>query len=277
VSAVVNAGYKQTEVGVIPEEWDAISIGTLATFTSGGGISVAELSGSSTDTPVPVFGGNGIAGYTSRALVSEPVVIVGRVGQKCGEVYLSDGPAWITDNALYPRIIRPNLDVRFLAMALKAAGLNNVKNRNDLPLVTQSILHAVRIPWPPGLPEQRAIAEALSDVDALLGALDRLIAKKRDLKQAAMQQLLTGQTRLPGFHGEWEVKRFGEVAHPRRERVDPRTAGVQDFCIELEHIASASGELFGSTNTCDQSSLKSVFPPATYFSESFAPTSASTG
>ena len=52
---------------------------------------------------------------------------------------------------------------------------------------------------------------ALSDVDALLGALDRLIAKKRDLKQAAMQQLLTGQTRLPGFHGEWEVKRLGEL------------------------------------------------------------------
>ena len=48
-------------------------------------------------------------------------------------------------------------------------------------------------------------------MDALLGGLDRLIAKKRDLKQAAMQQLLTGQTRLPGFHGEWEVKRLGDV------------------------------------------------------------------
>jgi type I restriction enzyme S subunit len=64
----------------------------------------------------------------------------------------------------------------------------------------------------PALPEQRAIAAALSDVDGLLGALDRLIAKKRDLKQAAMQQLLTGQTRLPGFKGEWVVKRLGAVA-----------------------------------------------------------------
>lgn len=63
----------------------------------------------------------------------------------------------------------------------------------------------------PELPEQRAIAAALSDVDALLGGLDRLIAKKRDLKQAAMQQLLTGQTRLPGFHGEWEVKPLADV------------------------------------------------------------------
>ena len=48
-------------------------------------------------------------------------------------------------------------------------------------------------------------------MDALLDGLDRFIAKKRDLKQAAMQQLLTGQTRLPGFHGEWEVKRLGDV------------------------------------------------------------------
>ena len=66
--------------------------------------------------------------------------------------------------------------------------------------------------------EQRAIAGALSDVDGLIGGLDRLIAKKRDLKQAAMQQLLTGQTRLPGFHGEWEVKQLGDVCSMKRAR-----------------------------------------------------------
>ena len=67
------------------------------------------------------------------------------------------------------------------------------------------------VPSPP-VGEQRAIAAALSDVDALLAKLDQLIAKKRGLKQAAMQQLLTGQTRLPGFSGAWEVKRLGDVA-----------------------------------------------------------------
>ena len=77
--------------------------------------------------------------------------------------------------------------------------------RFQVPITAQRKLSLVI----PPLPEQRAIATALSDVDALLGALDRLIAKKRDLKQAAMQQLLTGQTRLPGFHGEWEVKTVG--------------------------------------------------------------------
>ena len=68
----------------------------------------------------------------------------------------------------------------------------------------------------PSLPEQSAIAAALSDVDALLGALERLLAKKRDLKQAAMQQLLTGQTRLPGFDGEWGLTLLGDIARVQR-------------------------------------------------------------
>jgi type I restriction enzyme S subunit len=79
-----------------------------------------------------------------------------------------------------------------------------------IPGLTRSDILEQLLPLPP-LSEQRAIATALSDVDALLDGLDRLIAKKRDLKQAAMQQLLTGQTRLPGFHGEWEMKRLGEA------------------------------------------------------------------
>ena len=68
----------------------------------------------------------------------------------------------------------------------------------------------------PGPAEQRAIAEALSDVDGLLAALEALIAKKRAIKQATMQQLLTGRTRLPGFSGEWETKRLGDLLYYER-------------------------------------------------------------
>jgi type I restriction enzyme S subunit len=71
------------------------------------------------------------------------------------------------------------------------------------------------IPLPPTETEQRAIAQAFSDMDALLTTLDQMIVKKRDLKQAAMQQLLTGETRLPGFSGEWEVKPLDELAEIR--------------------------------------------------------------
>ncbi|MYI94687.1 hypothetical protein F4083_10270, partial [Candidatus Poribacteria bacterium] len=78
-------------------------------------------------------------------------------------------------------------------------------------LVGMNIFRTIPVTLPP-LEEQRAIAEVLSDVDGLINALDALIAKKRAIKQATMQQLLTGKTRLPGFSGEWETKRLGEIA-----------------------------------------------------------------
>src|SRR5262249_33580653 len=81
---------------------------------------------------------------------------------------------------------------------------------NDQLNLNTSRISQLPIPFPAPF-EQCSIAEALGNVDALLGGLDQLIAKKRNLKLAAMQQLLTGQTRLPGFHGKWEVKRLGSV------------------------------------------------------------------
>ena len=87
--------------------------------------------------------------------------------------------------------------------------------KSSVDSVRRDMISRMQVALPPTEAEQRAIATALSDVDALLSGLDRLLAKKRDLKQAAMQQLLTGQTRLPGFKGKWEVKRLGEIADIR--------------------------------------------------------------
>jgi type I restriction enzyme S subunit len=93
-----------------------------------------------------------------------------------------------------------------------------------------NISDAINFVYPvPPLAEQKAIAAALSDVDALLGALDRLIAKKRDLKQAAMQQLLTGQTRLPGFSGKWETVHAGDVGRFRGGAGFPTNAQGSNF------------------------------------------------
>ena len=97
----------------------------------------------------------------------------------------------------------------------------------------------------PPLPDQRAIATALSDVDALLGGLEALIAKKRDLKQAALQQLLTGQTRLPGFHGEWEVKTLGDLFN--------FSGGYSASRSQLStegHCYLHYGDIHGATKTC---------------------------
>jgi type I restriction enzyme S subunit len=119
-------------------------------------------------------------------------------------------------------------------------------------------LVTVSVPLPPKA-EQEAIAEALGDADALIDALDRLLAKKRDLKQGAMQDLLTGKRRLPGFNDAWMPKAFGEVAQLRKNRIDPRWQRQSEFCVELEHLEQGTGRLTGHTATTAESSLKSVF------------------
>lgn len=81
-----------------------------------------------------------------------------------------------------------------------------------------SRFHQLRLAWPPTLAEQEAIAEALSDADALIESLEQLIAKKRQIKHGTMQELLTGKRRLPGFSGEWETKRIADIANPSSEK-----------------------------------------------------------
>ena len=103
-----------------------------------------------------------------------------------------------------------------------------------MPSLNQRVLGRVSIPCAPAT-EQRAIAAALSDVDALLGGMDRLIAKKRDLKQAAMQQLLTGRARLPGFFGEWQVKWLGEHVRFLRNGVYSRAELTADSPVRYLH------------------------------------------
>jgi type I restriction enzyme S subunit len=81
---------------------------------------------------------------------------------------------------------------------------------STIPDLNHNDFYSIRIPLPP-LPEQQAIASALSDVDALITTLEQLITKKRNIKQGAMQQLITGKKRLPGFGGEWEVLALKET------------------------------------------------------------------
>ena len=117
--------------------------------------------------------------------------------------------------------------------------------RSGQPGVNGNEYAQLPIPFP-SLPEQRAIASALSDVDALIASLDRLIAKKRDLKQAAMQQLLapptpgqSGKTRLPGFKGEWVMKLLGDVAYIKtgsRNNEDKVEGGKYPFFVRSEVV-----------------------------------------
>ena len=87
-----------------------------------------------------------------------------------------------------------------------------------LPTLSQNQISRFKLNYPPSLTEQQAIAEALSDADALIEALEQLITKKRQIRQGAMQALLTGKRRLPGFSEKWRIKRISEIAIPTSEK-----------------------------------------------------------
>lgn len=126
--------------------------------------------------------------------------------------------------------------------------------------ITLADLRNLKILVPPP-PEQRAIAEALSDVDGLLAALDRLIAKKRDLKQAAMQQLLTGQTRLPGFHGDWEVKRvadFGAIVTGGTPRTDVKEYWGEGYPWVTPTDITTQRDMYTSARTLTENGLNLI-------------------
>jgi len=272
-------GYKQTEVGMIPEDWQLKRLGELGGVVRGGSprpagdpryfdgqyipwLTVAAL----TNIPEHQLRVTDTAGFLteegakhSRTL-ARGTLIIANSGATLGVAKVLNVTCCANDG-IAAIVNQKAGDKEFVCYYINSRTKHLrevVATGNGQPNLNTTLIRTMPIPFPP-LPEQRAIAGALSDVDALIGALDSALAKKRDLKQAAMQQLLTGQKRLPGFHGEWEVKRFADVALPRRDRVDPRRTGVHEFCIELEHIESASGVLLGSTSTGDQSSLKSVF------------------
>ena len=221
---ITKPGYKQTEVGVIPVEWEVSSIGQMFRLINGCAfkpedwkqdgtpiIRIQNLNDPSasfnfSQAPVPernrvepgdlLFAWSGTIGTSFGARVwAGPS---GVLNQHIFKVLMDEQQMTLPFSLLV--FARVEEDIAKQAHGFKASFVH----------VKKSDLVKVILPVPP-IPEQHAIAEALSDVDALLTSLDRIITKKRDIKQAAMQQLLTGHTRLPGFKGEWVVKRLGNL------------------------------------------------------------------
>ena len=157
---------------------------------------------------MPIISSSGILDTHDEARAHAPGVVTGRYGT-IGEVFFVTEDFWPLNTTLFVSEFKGNVPL-FLCYLLRRVDFASHSGKSGVPGVNRNDLHELVVPLPP-LEEQRAIATALSDVDALLTQLDRLIAKKRDIKQAAMQQLLTGKTRLPGFDGEWKAKRLGDL------------------------------------------------------------------
>jgi type I restriction enzyme, S subunit len=245
-------GYKQTEVGVIPEEWEVKKLGEVGESLIGLTYNPLDIS----DQGILVLRSSNIqndslsfddnvfvnARIPDRIMIQPgDVLICVRNGSRAligKAVFLDDKAIGMTFGA-FMSVYRSKIGI-LVNYLLQSSILKKQIDEHlgaTINQITNKSLNSFQIPLPP-LPEQRAIAAALSDVDALLGGLERLIAKKRDLKQAAMQQLLTGQTRLPGFDGAWEVKTIGAVCQSYSGGT-PSTTKPEFYGGEIPFIRSA--------------------------------------
>ena len=224
----VKPGYKQTEVGVIPEDWEVHTLRSCLSAPPNYEINapavpfsyalptyiritdITEDGRFSSKTPASIKHPDAENYYLS---VGE--IVFARTGASVGKSYLyknEDGKLVFAGFLIRVRPDVNKLVPTFLAEYIKTGPYWNwvrlMSMRSGQPGINGAEYGQLPIPLPPTLAEQSAIATALSDADALIQSLERLIAKKREIKQGAMQELLTGKKRLPGFGGEWELKRL---------------------------------------------------------------------
>ena len=246
-------GYKQTEVGVIPKDWDVSTVGNLFRITAGGDVD-RKRSQSFFDEVhrYPIYSNAltnlGLYGYCSYADHPKGSLTITARGM-VGHANFRDHDYTAIGRVL---VLQPNVKV---AGVYFAELINNTINFADestgVPQLTAPQISKYQLPVP-SFPEQQAIAEALSDADALIESLDQLIAKKRKIKQGAMQELLTGKRRLPGFSGEWDAKRLGALLTIRHGKSQK---GVES--IDGAYPILATGGQIGKTNQflCDKPSV----------------------
>ena len=244
----VKPGYKRTEVGVIPEEWEVSTVGREFDIQLGKMLDAEKNVG----IAKPYLGNKSVqwgrVDTTELQTMRMSPADLQRFRLCRGDLLVCEGgevgraalwedqlPECYYQKALHR--LRPlnGFDSRLMVACLRFwvdhEKLGDFVSQTSIAHLTKEKFSQVPMAVPPR-EEQRAIATALSDADVLLTQLDRLIAKKRDIKRAAMQQLLTGKTRLPGFDGEWRTGTVGDVVEALEAGVsvnsldDPPTPGA---------------------------------------------------
>jgi type I restriction enzyme, S subunit len=265
----VKPGYNQTEIGVIPVEWDRVAIGDIATIKGGkrlpAGYALVE-----TPTPHPYLrvsdmipGGVDVSAIKYVPKEAFPFIQNYRIFAK--DIFISvagtlgiigvvpqelDG-ANLTENA--DRLTELRCDRDYLMYWLLSRPLQqmieSIRTVGAQPKLALGRIAQFEIALPRAAIEQRAIAAALSDVDALLHGLDRLIIKKRDLRQAATQQLVNGRTRLPGYVDSWAVMSLDEIARRATGvwgKNEPDERNVRSVEVIRAGDISSDGKLCGT-------------------------------
>jgi len=200
-SATIPIGYKQTEDGVIPDDWDYRIIGDIISVNHGKSQKNVE-----TDYGrYPILGTGGVIGWTNHFLHDQPCVLIGRKGTIDKPQYM-ETPFWSVDTLFYC-VVKDGYNAKYLFYQFCQIDWYSYNEASGVPSLNSGTIEKIKIPIP-DLDEQNLIAEILTDFDAQIQALENLIEKKRNIKQGTMQELLTGKTRLSGFNEEWETTKL---------------------------------------------------------------------
>jgi type I restriction enzyme, S subunit len=235
-------GYKQTEAGVIPEDWNLRQLGDVVTFFDGRRRPVKDADRAKMRGTIPYYGASGIVDYVNDYLFDEDLILLGEDGENilsrnCRLAFRISGKAWVNNHA---HVLKPNPDISigFLTDYLESLNYERFNSGTAQPKLNKQTCFGIPVTLPPTKAEQEAIAEVLSDADAFIESLEQLLTKKRQLKQGAMQELLTGKKRLPGFESKpgYQQTEVGVI---------PEDWGL-DFIENLAHITT------GSRNTQDR-------------------------
>ena len=227
-------GYKQTEVGVIPEDWSTARLSALVERGSPITYGVVKPGSNDLDGVLFIRGGDIFAGKIEQRQLRK---IPKAVSEKYKRTLLEGGEILVSlvgypgEAAIVPPYLRganiarqvalvrlsnqlqifPDYICKFLQSDLGKRQLLKEAIGSAQQVINLRDIQKVAAVIPPTTSEQRAIAEALSDADVLIESLDQLIGKKRQIKQGAMQELLTGKRRLPGFGREWSTITMRDV------------------------------------------------------------------
>ena len=173
----------------MPDGWVLVHLGEIVRVRSGNYLPAAKMK----EGVVPVYGGNGVAGYHQKANVNEPTVVIGRVGALCGNVHVTPESAWVTDNAFITWFSRPNIDLDFLVILLRSANLGRDSGATAQPVISGRRIYPLVLAIPP-LPEQLRIVAKVNDLMALCSRiesqLDSSTRTRNGLLEAAMQTAL---------------------------------------------------------------------------------------
>ena len=231
----VKKGYKQTEVGMIPEDWEITFVEDVAEITTGGKNTQDRID----DGIYPFFvRSQTVERINSYSFDGEAVLTAGD-GVGTGKVFHYINGKFDTHQRVYRMTgfgTRVNGYFFFLYFSNHFySRIMQMTAKSSVDSVRRDMIARMKIPLPPTLTEQEAIAGALSDADAWIESLEQLIAKKRQIKQGAMQELLTGKRRLPGFSGKWETKRLGEHCRFLRNGTNSRAELTQEGPVKYLH------------------------------------------